>query len=135
MKRLFVDTGYLVALELTSDQHHEAAQMHWGRLRVERPALTTTSAVLTETTTLLNARGHYETAVRVGERLLRSPEIELLHVDEALMDAGWHYFARHSDKRYSLTDYISFVVMERGGLREVLTFDHHFEQAGFVPLP
>ena len=38
------------------------------------------------------------------------------------------------DKEWSLTDCISFVVMEDEGLREALTGDRHFEQAGFVAL-
>ena len=37
-------------------------------------------------------------------------------------------------KRGPLTDCISFVLMEQEGLREALTGDRHFLQAGFVAL-
>jgi predicted nucleic acid-binding protein len=38
---------------------------------------------------------------------------------------------RRPDKWWSLTDCISFIVMQQEGLTEALTTDHHFEQAGF----
>ena len=57
------------------------------------------------------------------------------------IDAGEHpgergvaLFAQRPDKEWSLTDCISFVVMREHGLSDALTADHHFEQAGFVPL-
>ncbi len=68
-------------------------------------------------------------------RLLRSPSVEVLPVEAALFEARWAYFQRRADKRYSLTDCISFVVMERDGVHEALSFDRHFEQAGFERLP
>ena len=41
---------------------------------------------------------------------------------------------RHRDKLYSLTDALSFVVMERLGITRVFTFDHNFEHYGFTIL-
>ena len=41
---------------------------------------------------------------------------------------------RHDDKDYSLTDAMSFAVMERLRIGEAFTFDRHFAQYGFVVL-
>jgi predicted nucleic acid-binding protein len=38
------------------------------------------------------------------------------------------------DKRWSLTDCSSVLAMRRRGIDEALTFDRHFEQAGFRAL-
>ena len=35
---------------------------------------------------------------------------------------------------FALTDCISFAVMEERGIRDALTADEHFRQAGFRPL-
>ena len=45
------------------------------------------------------------------------------------------YLKRRPDKRFSLTDCISSVVMNRLGIDQALTFDAHFEQAGFQRIP
>jgi predicted nucleic acid-binding protein len=43
-------------------------------------------------------------------------------------------FAARSDKEWSLTDCISFVLMQQEQISEALTADHHFEQAGYLAL-
>ncbi len=88
-----------------------------------------------EVVTFFNSRNRHAKAVEVGSRLLSSPTVELVHVAEALFHEGWQYFARHTDKSYSLTDCVSFMVMAQRGIRTALTFDRHFVQAGFEKLP
>jgi hypothetical protein len=44
------------------------------------------------------------------------------------------YYARHKDQDWGFIDCASFVIMERNGIREALTHDNDFEQAGFVAL-
>jgi predicted nucleic acid-binding protein len=51
-----------------------------------------------------------------------------------LFDRGIELFSQRPDKSWSLTDCISFIVMEEHGITEALTADRNFEQAGFVPL-
>ena len=47
--------------------------------------LTTTSYVLDEVVTFFNVRGRHAKAVEVGERLLGSPSVEMVHVGEDLL--------------------------------------------------
>ncbi len=53
---------------------------------------------------------------------------------DRLYRRGLDLYAQRADKGWSLTDCISFVVMAEEGLREALTGDRHFAQAGYVPL-
>ncbi len=132
---LFWDTSHLLALELANDSRHAAALSHWQSLSAAMPPLLTTSFVVDETVTFLNSRGLHAKAVQVGNGLLHSPSVEIVHVEEPLFQDGWAYFQQHHDKQYSLTDCISFIVMHRRGISTALTFDHHFAQAGFQTLP
>lgn len=135
MTEAFLDTGYIIALEAADDQRHPDAVKHWQSLSSSLPRLVTTSFVLDEVTTFLNSRNQHAKAVEVGNRLMGSPSVQFVHVDEALFYEGWRYFEQHTDKAYSLTDCISFVLMDRLGLRTALAFDKHFAQAGFQILP
>jgi predicted nucleic acid-binding protein len=56
-------------------------------------------------------------------------------VDEDLFRAAFTYLQQRRDKRHSLTDCVSFVVMQQLGIADALAFDAHFAQAGFTRLP
>lgn len=135
MREVFLDTAYLIALEASRDQHHAAASRHWQALVDQSPRLVTTSAVFDEVVTFFSVGGQHEKAVRLGRALLSTPYIRVHHVDEALFAEAFEYLARRRDKRFSFTDCISFVLMQRLGIDDALTFDAHFEQAGFRRLP
>ncbi len=135
MKAVFLDTGSLLALELSNDQNHRAALKHWRSMRKRLPPLVTTSYVFDEVVTYFNSRGYHAKAVEVGNRLLKSPSVQFVQVDEGLFMEGWQYFQQHQDKDYSLTDCISFVVMKRFGIETAFAFDQHFVQAGFKKVP
>lgn len=135
MNPVFVDTGYLLALEIANDQHHQAAVQHWQRIVTTIPPLVTTSYVFDEVVTFFNSRGHHAKAVQIGNDLLRSASLQLIHVDERLFYEGWTYLQQHQDKDYSLTDRISFVVMQRLSISTAFAFDRHFAQAGFTKVP
>jgi len=66
--------------------------------------------------------------------IIKGPTTTVIDFDTLLMDRGLALFAGRQDKDWSLTDCISFVVMQDRGITEALTADHHFEQAGFVAL-
>jgi predicted nucleic acid-binding protein len=131
MKSVFLDTGYVIALELASDQNHQVALKHWRSVAKSLPLLVTTSYVFDEIVTFFNSRRHHAKAVEIGNRLLKSPSIRLVQVEEDLFHEGWSYFQKHKDKEYSLTDCISFLVMEEFGIDTAFAFDKHLVQAGF----
>ena len=95
MTSVFLDTGYIIALGAADDQHHEEALRHWQSLTASLSPLVTTSYVLDEVVTFFNSRNRHAKAVEVGNRLLGSSSVKLVHVDEALFYEGWRYFNQH----------------------------------------
>ncbi len=62
------------------------------------------------------------------------PDVTLVRSEALLLVEAVSLYHARLDKQWSLTDCTSFVVMQREGILEALTGDHHFEQAGFVVL-
>ena len=135
MNSIFLDAGFAIAAGLKRDQRHNQVASMWPLLLQSGTLIVTTNFVLDEIVTFLNSKGLHSNAVRIGKILLESENVELIHVSEDILRQGWNYFVRHEDKRFSLTDCISFVVMQSRGLQQALTFDQHFAQAGFECLP
>ena len=135
-REVFVDTGYLLALERRTDQNHPQALAHWRSLREDGlPRLVSTTYVFDETITYLNSRGLHASAVKVGKSLLTSPSVELVQVGEDLFRKAFDLLEQRPDKRYSLTDCVSFVLMRRRGIATAFAFDQHFKQEGFTREP
>ena len=135
MTTYFLDTGFLIALDAADDQHHAAAISLWIEIRKQRVNFVTTSYVFDEVVTFFNSRGHHAKAVTIGETLLASKLVSLVHVDEAMFAEAWRDFTHYADKRFSLTDCVSFVVMKHRRIKRALAFDKLFSQAGFERLP
>ena len=135
MPPVFLDSGYLVAQALVNDQHHEDAVNHWERAVQGELEIVTTSLVMIEAVTFINSKGYHTEAVLIGNTLQENPFIQMHYVDRDLLMEGWEYFQRHDDKRYSLTDCVSFVVMQNYGIYTAYAFDRDFIQAGFIIEP
>ena len=128
MNVLFADSYYWFALANPRDARHAAAKRYAGIAA----KLVTTAWVVTEL-----ADGFCKVANRPAflqlVRLVRSdPFHEVVPADQSLMDEGLALYMARPDKDWSLTDWISFVVMQEQGVTDARTADHHFEQAGFT---
>jgi len=130
----FLDTSYILALEIKTDSNYQIVLESWIKLAISPPFLISTTYILDEVVTFLNSRNLHYKAVEIGNRLITSSDIELVEIDQKLFRQGWNYFQKYGDKSYSLTDCISFVVMENRQISTALTLDHHFVQAGFQKL-
>lgn len=99
----------------------------------ERWALITTNAVVVETYSVLLARARdgRRAAVTFLDAIDASTKaltVERICVEDESAAAA--LVRAHQDKSYSLCDALSFVVMERLGVTEAISFDRHFREYG-----
>lgn len=132
MKTVFADTFYFLALVNPSDQTHAKAVAFTFN---ETVRMITTEWVMTELADGLakSRRGRTEFVGTLAD-LQADGDVTIVPCEHALMAEGVRLYAQRSDKQWSLTDCISFVIMQKHAITEALTGDHHFEQAGFVAL-
>jgi predicted nucleic acid-binding protein len=132
----FGDTSGWANLADSSQSFHPLATRTYRWARRHKRKIVTTNYVLAELVALLTnpLRLPRPTTIAFIESLKNSPVVEVVHVDAVLDGEAWHLLRNRPDKEWSLADCASFVLMQRRGIREALTTDHHFEQAGFIRL-
>jgi len=125
---LFADAFYFLALLSPRDEDHELAIELSKTLRGR---LVTTEAVVLEVADGLCAPQDRPTTAAYIRGLWSNPRVTVVSADHALLDRALTLYEARPDKSWGLTDCVSFTVMQDHGVRDALTGDAHFEQAGF----
>ena len=133
-REIFVDTSGFYALLVKRDDRHEQASRILAESSKKRRAFVTTDYILDETATLLKARGHARLLHAFFDTVFASRACRLEWTDAERFTDARSFFLKHLDHEWSFTDCLSFRVMKQHKLRQSLTKDHHFEEAGFTAL-
>jgi predicted nucleic acid-binding protein len=124
------DTFYFIALLNPKDLANSAALAHsYG------PGIIVTSEwVLMEVADAMAIRPKRKAFIELHGLLRSHADVEIIPASAEFFARAVEMFAARPDKNWSLTDCTSFLVMQDRGIRDALTGDHHFEQAGFRAL-
>ena len=134
---IFLDTSFLYPLFNAEDDDHQRVREVFESQRGQRLAdlLVTTPQVISETITLIrngqrrgrpDAKTRHRNAVHAGERLFSGRFARIHRPGEEEERAAFAYFKRYDDQIYSFVDCMSFVVMEKLGIREAWAVDSDF---------
>ncbi len=138
MREIFVDTSAWSAIADGGDVNHEIALLYNDEI-AEQCLLIVTNYILDKLYTLMLMNQGYQDTVNFKEQLdemIQTGVLNVVWVAEDEATEAWKVFEKHNvDKEWSFTDCISNVVMKQRKIMEVFTFDHHFEQMGFVKQP
>lgn len=133
-RKVFLDTGFAIAMVSPRDAYHGRAIQLADELNAAGTAIITTRAVLLEIGAALAKAAYRDAAVSLINLLENDPQVEILALSEDLFAQAFDLFRARVDKEWSLTDCRSFVVMRQCGVQTALAADIHFQQAGFKPL-
>jgi predicted nucleic acid-binding protein len=128
---ILADSGHFIAVLNPLDALHGRA-VAWSEAVRER--LLVTEYVLWECVNYFSTPGSRMKAGLLAAKVRSTPACEFVPATRALLEAGLELHQGRPDKEWSLTDCVSFVVMKQRGITQALSFDHNFEEAGFVAL-
>lgn len=128
---IFVDTSFLLAVLNPRDTLHLRAQA-WAEVITE--PLLVTEYVIWESVNALSTPADRPKVHAALREIQTAPEWEWVSASPLFFATGVRLHGERGDKTWSLTDCISFLLMEQRHIRRALTYDHHFEQAGYEAL-
>jgi predicted nucleic acid-binding protein len=91
----------------------------------------TSSLVVNEVASLLQARSYLSPALTYLEWVRRSDEVQIIHPDAALQAEAWDLFGRWAGGGAKAVDCVSLAIMRQLGIRKAFTFDARFRAPGF----
>jgi len=125
---IFLDASFWIAYRNERQNYHREARRILAKTFPQRIKFVTTLPVLCE------IHAHFSRTPGKKQVILQDFESNpLVHIEEvahADQQLAFKLLRRQTDKSYSLCDAVSFVVMQRLGLKQALAFDDHFRQFG-----
>lgn len=131
MTVVFADTSFFVAFLNGRDRAHRPAREYANDRSL---SIVTSEWVLVEVANFFACSDLRRLVPSFLGELRANPRIAIVWEHADLFDRGLRLYEERPDKHWSLTDCVSFAIMEDRQIREALTMDHHFRQAGFETL-
>ncbi len=132
---VYVDTGALIALAMSTDRYHDQATAYFRAALAEGTRFVTSRPVLVEYIDGVTKRRGKPEAIAELRLLESTATIRIEPVTEEDWELGHQLFLRYDDQTVDLTDALSFAVMDRLGLKDAFTFDSDFAVHGLACLP
>jgi len=134
--KIFIDTGAYLARFHKRDRMHEISVKIWDILKTNTSIITyTTNHVIDELATLLARRTSYDFSGTKLQEIYKSKYPIIFRPGKEDEKESIKIFYKYSDQQISFTDCLSFVVMKKLGIKQVFTFDKHFQYDGFAVIP
>lgn len=128
MNEIFVDASYWIALRSDTQKDHQRA------LELARAVTAARRVLVTTYLTFAEIHASFTRLPKLRRQVIndftKSNVTRIVNPEVADYNGAFELLARFDDKSFSFCDAVSFALMKRLGLREALSFDHHFEQIG-----
>lgn len=129
---VLADTSFFIALENKDDPYHKRAKQLDRKL--EKVPYVLHRGILLEIGDGYARKDRRKKGVELLSMIQTESGYRVVPISDELFARADKLYADRKDKEWGLTDCVSFALMEAEGIREALTSDKHFQQAGFKAL-
>jgi len=126
---VFADTSGIFSYLVRDDYMHIRAKAVFQSFAENNTQLLTSSYVLVETTALLQRRIGMDAVIDFHNKI--QPLLDVIWVDEYWHTKAINRLITLNQKKVSLVDCLSFVIMDAREIGTAFSFDNHFEKNGF----
>ena len=132
MRGTFLDSGYLIALVNKRDDLHEAALAVSSKFH---GPFFTTHLILVELANSLSLPAQRQLAINMIEKIQADPHTTIIPFSSDNFHKAFSLYRKRFDKSWGMVDCFSFSAMDEFGIKQALSLDEHFKQAGYaVPI-
>ncbi len=128
MRKIFIDSSYLIAIALNNDSNTKKA-LELIELLSEECYIS--DKVINEVVTVINTRGDYNKAVTVYHYMVDNFKIINEYEIPNYTEKTIRIFEKY-EGHLSFTDSAIIVLMLEMGIKELLSFDHEFRREGRI---
>ena len=128
MTSVFLDSGYLIALINKKDNLHNIAVKASEKFH---GPFVTTQLVLVELANSLCLPPQRPLAIKIIDKIQNDPLTTVIPLTPDRFEKALSHYKKRSDKSWGMIDCFSFIAMDEFGIKQALTFDEHFIQAGY----
>ncbi|MEK6909849.1 MAG: PIN domain-containing protein [Candidatus Aenigmatarchaeota archaeon] len=125
---IFLDSSFLVSVEVETDQNHEKAiKIRDEIIEGKFDKTVISDYIFDETVTVTFGKTKdLNKAVLVGSNLKKSAE--MIKVDEKSFEEAWDIFKGQKDTKFSFTDCTIVSLMRKENITNIATFDEDFKK-------
>lgn len=125
---IFLDSSFLIAYEVESDQNHQKAVKIMQEIKNNKFGETVISDyIFDETITVtFNKTKNLEKTIFVGEALLKSTVF--VKIDKEIFQSSWQIFKSQKNGALSFTDCSTIALMKSKSINSLATFDKDFKK-------
>lgn len=126
---VFIDTSAITAILNKKDNNHKLANRVYKKLQQFNFYFVLTNFVIAETHATILLR----TNIKIATDWLTNSaykDFNVFRPEEDVEKKAVEEINKYQDKDFSLTDMLSFLIMDKVGIQYYFAYDEHFEQIG-----